>query len=210
MAGYNPGRFKVSMKKIKSLFVELNLTKDEIKNVKKNLSNVKRTLKSGDIQLAKVISLDPLLIACFSDEFDSVLIYEYPSFLAKKYYLKEEQYLVCSNSYWPRECFSVEKDIIIGGGASSHFRDVICFIPLFICKEDQELFCKTVFDKLFSDEEIEHFNESINVYLKVMPGSRRNGFKTLIYYYEKTINYKKIREQLKKQNLIDDNNLICH
>ena len=182
MAGYNPGRFKGSMKKIKSLFVELNLTKDEIKNVKKNLSNVKRTLKSGDMQLAKVISLDPLLIACFSDEFDSVLIYEYPSFLAKKYYLKEEQYLVCSNSYWQRECFSVEKDIIIGGGASSHFRDVICFIPLFICKEDQELFCKTVFDKLFSDEEIEHFNTSIDVYLKTMPDSRRNGFKTLIYY----------------------------
>jgi hypothetical protein len=24
------------------------------------------------------------------------------------------------------------------------------------------------------------------------------------------MNYKKIREQLKKQNLIDDNNLICH
>ena len=59
---------------------------------------------------------------------------------------------------------------------------VICFIPLFICKEDQELFCKTVFDKLFSDEEIEHFNTSIDVYLKVMPDSRRNGFKTLIYY----------------------------
>ena len=80
MAGYNPGRFKVSMKKIKSLFVELNLTKAEIKSVKKNLFNIKRTLKSGDMQLAKVISLEPLLIACFSDEFDSVLIYEYPSF----------------------------------------------------------------------------------------------------------------------------------
>ena len=43
MAGYNPGRFKVSMKKIKSLFVELNLTKAEIKSVKKNLFNIKRT-----------------------------------------------------------------------------------------------------------------------------------------------------------------------
>ena len=55
MAGYNPGRFKLSMKKVKELFISLNLNKDEIKSVKKNLSNIKRTLKSGDMQLAKVI-----------------------------------------------------------------------------------------------------------------------------------------------------------
>ena len=74
MAGYNPGGFKISNNKVKEIITLLNLDKDDIKSIKRNSKLVKNTLKSGDMQLAKVISLNPLLIACFSDEpIDSIM-----------------------------------------------------------------------------------------------------------------------------------------
>ena len=77
--GYLPGKFKLSKSKIKELIEILNLEKSEIKQLKRNKRKVANSLKDGDTQIAKVISLDPLLISCYSDEFDSVLIYKYPT-----------------------------------------------------------------------------------------------------------------------------------
>lgn len=182
MAGYNPGGFKISNKKVKEIIRELNLDKDDIKSVKRNLENVQNTLRNGDMQIAKVISLDPLYIACFSDEFDSVLIYKYPSFLISKYQLRLNQYLVCSNSYWPKEYFSVEDDIILGENASKSWRDVICFVPLFLCNEKQEVFSINCISKIFTESEFEHFEESIKKYMDKKPNTYRDGFKTLIKY----------------------------
>ena len=182
MAGYNPGGFKISNNKVKEIIILLNLDKEDIKSIKRNLKLVKNTLKSGDMQLAKVISLSPLKIACFSDEFDSVLIYDYPEFLINKYHLCENEYLVCSNSYWPIEYFSVESDIILGENASNNWRDVICFIPLFLCNEKQELFSRNIVSKIFTEKEFEHFEESIKLYLEKKPNTTRIGFKTLIKY----------------------------
>ena len=182
MAGYNPGGFKISNKKVKEIIKELNLDKYDIKSVKRNLKNVQNTLRNGDMQLAKVISLDPLYIACFSDEFDSVLIYKYPSFLISKYQLRLNQYLVCSNSYWPKEYFSVEDDIILGENASKSWRDVICFVPLFLCNEKQEVFSINCISKIFTESEFEHFEESIKKYMDKKTNTYREGFKTLIKY----------------------------
>lgn len=182
MAGYNPGGFKISNKKVKEIIRELNLDKDDIKSVKRNLKNVQNTLRNGDMQIAKIISLDPLYIACFSDEFDSILIYKYPSFLISKYQLRLNQYLVCSNSYWPKEYFSVEDDIILGENASKSWRDVICFVPLFLCNEKQEVFSINCISKIFTESEFEHFEESIKKYMDKKPNTYRDGFKTLIKY----------------------------
>ena len=42
---------------------------------------------------------------------------------------KLHEYLVCSNSYWPIEYFSVESDIILGENASnSYLEKVIDFV----------------------------------------------------------------------------------
>lgn len=182
MAGYNPGGFKISNNKVKEIISLLNLDKIEIKSLKKSLPMVKKTLKNGDMQLAKVISLSPLKIACFSDEFDSVLIYDYPEFLINKYQLYENEYLVCSNSYWPKEYFSVESDIILGEKASKNWRDIICFIPLFLCNEKQELFSQSIVSKIFTEDEFKHFEDSIKEYLEKKPNTTRFGFKTLIKY----------------------------
>lgn len=176
---YNPGYFKISKEKVKQIINILMLDKDDIKSIKKNLKNTKNTLKEGDTQPSKVISLDPLLIACYSDEFNNVLIYEYPKELVEMYSLKTGKYLISSNSYWYKECFDIEDDIIPGKNCSKDWRDVITFIPLFLCNENQEgrCYCFNVEKDLLN-----HIDELIKEYQEKKPGQYRKGFKTLIKY----------------------------
>ena len=179
---YNPGYFKIDKKKIKEIIELLNLDKDDIKSLKRNLKMTKDTLKLGDMQLSKVISVDPLLIASYSDEFDGVLIYEYPSELVFKYNLKINQVLVSSNSYWPKDAFDIEEDISPGKDCSYEWRDVISFIPLFLCLEKQEVSYWVYVDRLYNEELLKHIDELIVDYFSKKPNQVRKGFKTLIKY----------------------------
>ena len=83
----------VKIVSLDDFYKQLNLEKSEIKQLKRNKRKVANALKDGDTQIAKVISLDPLLISCYSDEFDSILIYKYPTKLVEMYNLKENQLL---------------------------------------------------------------------------------------------------------------------
>lgn len=179
---YNPGYFKIDKRKIKDLIELLKLEKDDIKSLKKNLKKTKSTLKLGDMQPAKVISLNPLLITSYSDEFDGVLIYNYPTELGLKYNLKENQPLVSSNSYWPKESFDIEEDIIPGRDCSNVWRDVISFIPLFLCLEQQENSCYYYAENLFDKEIWNRLDVLTEEYLKEKHNYTRNGLKTLIKY----------------------------
>lgn len=179
---YNPGYYKISKTKIKQIIGILKLDKDDIKNLKKNLKNTKSTLKSGDMQPARVISLNPLLISCYFDEFDAVLIYEYPQELITLYSLEMNTPLATSNSYWFKECFDVEPDIIPGNNCSPTFRDAITFVPLFLCKENQESNCSAAAKYLFAEAAWNHLDQLTKEYLEKKPNQYRKGFKTLIKY----------------------------
>ena len=76
----------------------------------------------------------------------------------------------------------LEEDIILGENASKSWRDVICFIPLFLCNEKQELFSISCISKIFTEEEFEHFEVSIKDYIEKKTNTYRDGFKTLIKY----------------------------
>ncbi len=179
---YNPGYFKIDKKKIKDIIELLNLDKDDIKSLKRNLKMTKDTLKLGDMQLSKIISVNPFLIASYSDEFDGVLIYEYPSELVFKYNLKINQLLVSSNSYWPKDAFDIEEDIIPGKDCSYEWRDVISFIPLFLCLEKQEVNCQICVEQLYDENLLKRIDSQIEEYLLKKPNQIRKGFKTLIKY----------------------------
>lgn len=179
---YNPGYFKIDKNKIKRIIEILNLDKDDIKSLKRNLKMTKNTLKLGDMQLSKIISVDPLLISCYTDEFDAVLIYEYPNELVYYYNLKINQLLISSNSYWPKNAFDIEEDIIPGNDCSNEWRDVICFIPLFLCLEIQEQKSLMYVDKLYDEKLLKHMDELTTEYLIKKPNQIRKGFKTLIKY----------------------------
>ena len=178
--GYLPGKFKLSKSKIKELIEILNLEKSEIKQLKRNKRKVANSLKDGDTQIAKVISLDPLLISCYSDEFDSVLIYKYPTKLVEMYNLKENQLLITSNLYWNMDCFELEDDILKKENMKYYYRDAITFIPLFLCENDDEILLLTEMRAI--DEMVDRLNINTEEYLEKKPNCIRDGFKTLIYF----------------------------
>lgn len=179
---YNPGYYKISNQKVKEIITILKLDKEDVKKIKGNLKKTKQTLKLGDMQPARVISTKPLLVSCYSDEFDGVLIYEYPDELVNKYQLKENMTLVSLNSYWPKDFFDIEADIIQGEKCSRQYRDVICFIPLFLCHEKQEEECREATVELFDDAVWNRLDELTKEYLNKFPNQYRQGFKTLVKY----------------------------
>ncbi len=178
--GYLPGKFKISKKKISNIIEVLELEKNEIKQIKKNRRKVAMSVKTGDTQLAKVISLNPLLISCYSDEFDSVLIYKYPIEFIQMYNLYLNQILVTSNMYWPKNGFDLEADILKKEGHKYLWRDPITFIPLFLCDNDEYInnFTKNKITK----KSIEILDSATQEYLENKPNCIRDGLKTLIYY----------------------------
>lgn len=178
--GYYPGGFKLSNQKIKNIIKILNLEKSEIKELKKNQRKVANAVKTGDTQLARIICLNPLLIACYSDEFESVLIYRYPTELVKMYYLRENQILITSNMYWHKECFDLADDILKKDDMTYHYRDAITFIPLFLCKNEDEILKLTKARE--TDYMVYALDMAILEYLEKMPHHIRDGFKTLIHF----------------------------
>lgn len=178
--GYMPGHFMLSKSKIEKLIQILNLNKAEIKQLKKNQRKVANAVKRDDTQIAKVICLDPLLISCYSDEFDSVLIYEYPKELVEMYNLNVGRLLITSNMYWNKGFFDIENDILTRNDMEYDYRDAITFIPLFICDNDEYILNATRIRAI--DSMVERLDITTEEYLKNMPKYRREGFKTLIYF----------------------------
>lgn len=179
--GYHPGKFKLSKDKLNELLKILSLSDEDMKKVMKNKKNIQNTLKHGDMQPALVMATDPLLIAIYTDEFDAVLIYEFPSILTSKYHLQKGEKMVCCNSYWPLYSFDVEPDIIPGTECTNKYRDVINFIPLFLCKLNQEKFCYQYVN--FLDPKYwERLDELLKEYQEQKPNQYRFGFRSMINY----------------------------
>lgn len=177
---YLPGKFKISKKKIASIIEILKLEKNEIKQMKKNRKKVAMSLKTGDTQLAKVINLNPLLISCYSDEFDSVLVYKYPIEFVGMYDLQLEQILITSNMYWSKDGFDLESDILQKEDHKYFWRDAITFIPLFLCDNDEYIYAFT--KNRITNKSLEILDAATNEYLEKKPDCVRDGLKTLIYY----------------------------
>ncbi len=178
--GYNPGGFNLSKSKLKEIIELMQYDKISIKKIKKSIRGIKNTLKKGDVQMAKVVSYEPLIIAIYSDEFDSVLMLRFPEKLIDKYDLSKSQKMICVNSYWPKLSFAIEDDIIPGDYCSNNFRDIIPFIPLFLTDNVEK--CEEA-TKIFSDKHWNYFEQLIKEYQEKKPNQYRDGFKTLIEYW---------------------------
>lgn len=177
--GYNPGGFKLSKGKIKDLCKLLNLDNTSLKCIRKNTKFIKNSLQNGDIQMAKVISCDPLLIATYSDEMDGVLILKFPQELVEQYDLTIQTRLVSVNSYWPKEVFDITSDIISGKFCSYQFREIIPYIPLFL---SDDVVRNLNWVSVFSEDHWKYFDQLIEEYLDKKPNCFRDGFRTLIKY----------------------------
>ena len=82
---FNPGMFDTNKKKVKKLYprscsplVAFNGPAAE------QLNGIIRQMNDGDLSTGVVMSVDPLLVACYSDDFDAVVMYCYPTELGVK------------------------------------------------------------------------------------------------------------------------------
>jgi hypothetical protein len=105
----DPGRITLRHEKMSRLHPELYLYKGLCNRVKKRFTPEqiyshtyhREHLENGDSRAAVVISLQPLVIAAYTDEFDCVAMLEFPDFLALEYSLQVGSRLLTVNTYYP-------------------------------------------------------------------------------------------------------------
>ena len=71
---YNPGKFKMDKKLVKQLRPEVYSFKQTMTDLGDLPSMLKDSMKKGDTQPAVVVSVDPLLVACFAADMDAVAL----------------------------------------------------------------------------------------------------------------------------------------
>jgi len=115
--------------------------------------DILKYINMGDIQPAFVYSINPLIIACFTDEFDDVILLSYPQEYIEKYNLKENDKLVTSNVYWAKNK-TPYKDIVPGILGSQRYKDIYPMVLNFLVSEEDEI---VEYTKLFSNYIWEYF-----------------------------------------------------
>ncbi len=137
---------------------------------------VTRALFYGDTQPAVVVSVDPLLIAAYSDEMDAVVMLRFPDEFVTKYNLYPGIRLTTSNVYFtgPQNA----GDIFVGEHYSRQYADFMPIVQLFLGKKDEKILAKA---DLFSEDTWNRVHEQANEYVSQHPDLYRDGF----FYFKK-------------------------
>lgn len=88
----DPGRIELAADKLFLLSPELENDRDAVERIKWYLWD-------GDSRAAVVMSIDPLVIAAYTDEFDAVALLAFPPELVKRYALKPGYKMLTVNTY---------------------------------------------------------------------------------------------------------------
>jgi hypothetical protein len=86
------GHFSLDQSKLNALFPDFKWTDDQLGYLRDHLNR-------GDSRAAIVASVQPLVVAAFSDELDAVILIEFPDALVQKYKLSVGDHLVASWIY---------------------------------------------------------------------------------------------------------------
>ncbi len=176
--GYNPGGFKLSAKKLKTARKISGNFFNRIL-ILSNISKIQRTLKRGDTQMAKVVSTSPLLIASYSDEFDTIIMLKFPEKYVEMYDLEVNDRLVSTNTYLSSPVYPLAKDIFRGPDTSLTFIDIYPMIPLFLSDNISRCIEAT---KYFPEEYWDYLDELISYHMTKRPNVFRDGMRSLIHY----------------------------
>ena len=172
-AAEHPGNAKLSYKKYYSLRRLIFSRFIDKFNSDALLRHTAFVLKYGDTQPALVCSADPLLIACYSDEMDAVVMLDFPKELAGIYGLSPGARLVTANVYKPNVYNKTRKDIFPGKYFSGLYNDFSPIVMLFIAKSDDKLREKA---KLFDEHVWSRVEKLARDYLAEHPEFKRDGF----------------------------------
>ncbi|MBR4636110.1 MAG: hypothetical protein IKO51_07085 [Clostridia bacterium] len=169
----NPGKAKFSYRKYYPIRKLIFSTFKEKYNSDMSLQPVMAALLAGDTQPAVVFSTDPLLVACYSDEMDAVVMLEFPKQLAEKYALVNGSRLVASCVYKSDAFGSHASDITLGERYLGNYSDFFPIVQLFIAKNDKKIQKRT---ELFSEEQWERVQTLAAEYHATHADIKRDGF----------------------------------
>lgn len=93
------GHFHVDDRKLRAMFPGFNFSQDHVGAINDHLDR-------GDSRAALVASIEPLVVSCYSDELDAVILVEFPAKLAQQYELKAGDKLIASWTYPRRSEFA--------------------------------------------------------------------------------------------------------
>ncbi|MGL4773005.1 MAG: hypothetical protein ACRC2K_05500 [Clostridium sp.] len=132
-----PGCISLSQKKFYEFYPEfkrnplLNFLRSN-KNKKMYIEYLKEHLNYGDSQPAVVIAIDPLIVAAYSDEFDSVVLLSFSKSFSDAYNLQIGSKLLSVNLYNRN---TTEKDITHGPKTYNRYKNFHPVIAEFISDE---------------------------------------------------------------------------
>ncbi|MBQ7380815.1 MAG: hypothetical protein IJW69_01885 [Clostridia bacterium] len=130
----------------------------------------------GDTQPAIVVSVNPLLIAAYSDEMDAVVMLRFPMEFVEKYNLSVGSRLTTSNVYFTGNQFA--SDIFVGKNYCQRYVDFVPIVQLFIGKQDEKIHEKI---QLFSEDIWNTVADKATQYIKAHSDLSRDGF----FYFKK-------------------------
>ena len=175
----DPTAIEVSQSKCDEMVKYMQLqTKEQENYFLHNIKKLKMYLYSGDANMAKVVSLNPLVIAAYSYDFESVVMLQFDDFFAKKYNLQVGDRLMASCMYPGREIFDRPLDMVISDDNESAWGDVSPYIALFFA-EDEE-FCKFKTNLMFEEKDWERLDKAIEMHQACLPGVVRKGFSRIV------------------------------
>lgn len=176
--GYNPGNFKLSKSKLKALRPDIFSLKQLLCSEKDTPSFIEEQLAQGDIQPAVVVSTNPLLVACYSDDMDAVVLMCLPTDYGMYRYYEIGTRLLCVNAYDMLDKGRKNMDII-EGPHSSHEHSLFGPIIADLFTDDIK---RLESIKVMIPDEVWKYVESLGrQYMEVNPGMARNGLGNRFY-----------------------------
>ena len=170
---FNPGLFAMDKEKTKKLRPGFyNPLRTIVASQFDNPGYISALLNDGDIQTAVVVSEEPLLVACYSDDMDAVILQCFPSEFGKAKGWEYGTRLLTTAKYNGYGTVRKNKDVFPGPNANKSMKSVGLVIAELYSDEPEYLERKT------SEIPEEYWVKTMDLgmkYLEEHPGIARNG-----------------------------------
>ena len=124
----------------------------------------------GDSRAACVVSMNPLLVAAYTDELDCVAMLRFPDWLVGEHALGLDSRLLTVNTY--EKLGAVAEDLTPGPRNSRHYTNFFPVIAEFVCNASRQIAERKA---SIAQEEWERCLQQGRAYLECRPGHWRNG-----------------------------------
>jgi len=99
----------------------------------------RQALLHGDSQPAVVVSVEPLVVAAYSDDLDAVVLLEFDASLSNEFGLTRGHRLVSVNTYFPMQYRHLGEDIQMGPDSTNLWGNVTSHIADFLTEDTEAL-----------------------------------------------------------------------